>query len=389
MVPISYNLRNLAVRRTTTIATAGGVALVVFVFATVQMLGEGVRRTLLIGGSPDVAIVMRTGADGELGSSVQPAGVALASAQKEVARRPGGAPDVTADLVVVIALDKIGTDGGVSNVLLRGVTEDAYAFYKQVRVVEGRMPKPGTDEVMAGRAIRGRFAGLDLGGTIELRKDRKATVVGIFTAGGSAYESEVWGDLNTFQSAFGRGTLVSSVRVRLSTPEAYEAYKAAIEADRTQELKAWRETEFYEKQGQMSALVLQALGLVIAVFFSVGAMIGAMITMYAAVANRGREIATLRTLGFSKGNILLSFLAEAVILALLGGVVGAIGALAMGFVQFSLINFSNWSEVVIRFHPTPGIVIQSVLFAAVIGVLGGLLPAVRAARTRLLDALRA
>jgi putative ABC transport system permease protein len=388
MVPISYNLRNLAVRRTTTIATAGGVALVVFVFAVVQMLGEGIRRTLLIGGGRDVAIVMRTGSDGELGSTVQPAGVAMAGAQKEVARRPGGAPDVTADLVVVIALDKIGTQGGVSNVLLRGVTENAYAFHKDIKIIAGRMPRPGGDEVMAGRAIRGRFAGVELGGTIELRKGRNATVVGIFSAGGSAYESEVWGDLNTFQSAFGRGTLVSSVRARLTSPEAFEAYKAALEADRVQELKVQRETEYYEKQGQASALLLQALGLVIAVFFSVGAMIGAMITMYAAVANRSREIATLRALGFSKANILLSFLAEAVMLALLGGAVGAVGALAMGFVQFSLLNFSNWSEIVIRFQPTPGIVIQSVVFAAIIGVLGGLLPAVRAARLRLLDALR-
>jgi putative ABC transport system permease protein len=306
-----------------------------------------------------------------------------------VARRSGGAPDATADLVVVVALDKIGTDGGVSNVLLRGVTEDAYQFHKDIQIIEGRAPKPGGDEVAIGKAIRGRFAGVNLGGTIELRKGRNVNVVGVFSAGGSSYESEVWGDLNTFQSAFGRGNLASSVRVRLTSAGAFDSYKQAVEADRVQELKAQRETEFYEKQGQTSALLLQALGLVIAIFFSVGAMIGAMITMYAAVANRGREIATLRALGFSKFNILLSFLLESIALSLLGGVVGAVAALGMGFVQFSMINFANWSEVVIRFRPTPGIVIQAVIFAAFLGVLGGLLPAVRAARLKLLDALRA
>jgi putative ABC transport system permease protein len=388
MVPISYNVRNLAVRRTTTIATAGGVALVVFVFAATQMLSEGIRRTLLIAGSPDVAISIRAGSDAELGSTVQPAGVSLAVSQKEVARTAGGAPDATADLVVVVALDKIGTDGGVSNVLLRGVTEDAYRFHKELRIVEGRAPKPGGDEVIIGRAIRGRFAGVELGGSIELRKGRNAHVVGVFTAGGSSYESEVWGDLGSFQSAFGRGPLVSSVRVRLATQGAFDAYKQAIEADRVQGLKVQRETDFYAKQGQTSALLLQALGLVIAVFFSLGAMIGAMITMYAAVANRGREIATLRALGFSKLSILTSFLLESILLALLGGVIGSLGALAMGFVEFSIINFSNWSEIVIRFRPTVGIIVQAVLFAGVVGIVGGLLPAVRAARLNLLDALR-
>jgi putative ABC transport system permease protein len=389
MVPISYNLRNIAVRRTTTVATAGGVALVVFVFASVLMLGEGIRKTLVSAGSPDVAIVMRAGADAELGSSVLPAGASLATSQKEVARRPGGAPDATADLVVVVALDKIGTDGGVSNVLLRGVTQDAYAFHKDVQIVEGRAPAPGADEAIVGKAIRGRFVGLELGQSIELRKGRSVRVVGVFEAGGSSYESEVWGDLDTFRNAFGRGSLASSVRVRLTSPGAFESYRLAIEADRQQELKAQRETDFLEKQGQSSALLLQALGLVIAIFFSVGAMIGAMITMYAAVANRGREIATLRALGFSKFSILLSFLFESVVLALLGGAVGTVAALGMGFVRFSMINFSNWSEIVIRFSPTPGIIVRAIVFAGVLGVLGGMLPAVRAARLKLLDALRA
>lgn len=387
MVPIAYSVRNLAVRKTTTGATAGGIALVVFVFGTVLMLGEGIRRTLAVSGSPDVSIVMRAGSDSELSSIVEPKNVALVTGQPAVARRSGGAVDASAEMVVVIALDKLGTDG-VSNVLLRGVGDGAFAFHREVSLTEGRLPRPGSDEVVVGRAIRGRFAGLDMGQSFELRKGRPAQVVGVFAAGGSAYESEVWGDLNAFQNAFGRGTMASSVRVRLASPGAFESFKAALESDRQLDLKAQRENEYYEKQGQSAALFLQVLGLVIAVFFSIGAMIGAMITMYAAVANRGREIGTLRALGFSRFSILTAFLLESVFLAVLGGAIGMAGALCMSFVSFSMINYANWSEIVIHFDPTLRIILTALVFSGGMGLLGGLLPAVRASRLRLLDALR-
>jgi putative ABC transport system permease protein len=388
MVPLAYSVRNLAVRRTTTAATAGGIALVVFVFATVLMLGEGMRRTLATSGSPDVAIVMRAGADSELSSIVEPINASLATGQPMIARRPGGAVDASGELVVVIALPKLGTNG-VSNVLLRGVPDGAFQLHRDVKIVEGRAPRPGSDEVIVGKAIRGRFAGLDIGQTFELRKGRTAQVVGAFEANGSANESEVWGDLDAFRNAFGRGTMVSSVRVRLSSPGAFDSYKAAVESDPQLDLKAQRESEYYEKQGQTTAQFFQVLGIIIAVFFSFAAMIGAMITMYGAVANRGREIGTLRALGFSKASILSSFLIESIGLSVIGGALGVVGAMGMMFVRFSMINYANWSEMVIGFDPTVKIVITALIFSLGMGLIGGLLPAVRAARMQLLEALRA
>lgn len=387
MVPIAYSVRNLAVRKTTTAATAGGVALVVFVFASVLMLGEGMRRTMAVSGNPDIAIVMRAGADSELSSNVEPPNVLLATGQPTVARRPGGAVDASNELVVVVALDKLGTNG-VSNVLLRGVPDGAFQLHREVSLIEGRLPRPGGDEVVVGKAIRGRFAGLDIGQSFELRKGRSVRVVGAFEAKGSAYESEVWGDLDAFRNAFGRGSLVSSVRVRLVSAGSFDAYKAAIESDPQLDLKAQRESDYYEKQGQSSALFFRVLGLVIAVFFSIAAMIGAMITMYGAVATRGREIGTLRALGFSKVAILASFLLESVVLAFGGGALGVLAALGMAFVKFSMINYANWSEMVIGFDPTGRIILTALVFSIGMGLLGGLLPAVRAARVRLLDALR-
>ncbi len=387
MVPIAYSVRNLAVRKTTTAATAGGVALVVFVFAAVLMLGEGMRRTLAVSGSPGIAIVMRAGADSELSSIVGPANAALVTGQPTVARRPGGAVDASGELVLVIALQKLGTNG-TSNVLLRGVTDGALLLHQDVKVIEGRQPRPGSDEVIVGKAIRGRFTGLDLGQSIELRKSRLAPVVGVFEAKGSANESEVWGDLDAFRNAFGRGTMVSSVRVRLASTDAFGTFKAGIESDPQLDLKAQRESDYYEKQGQSTSAFIKVLGLVIAIFFSIAAMIGAMITMYGAVANRGREIGTLRALGFSKLSILTSFLLESVVLALIGGALGVLGAMAMAFVKFSMINYANWSELVIGFDPTVRIIFTALIFSAGMGLIGGLLPALRAARLPLLDALR-
>jgi len=388
MVPIAYSVRNLAVRKTTTAATAGGVALVVFVFACVLMLGESMRHALARSGSPDIAIVMRAGADSELSSIVSPVNMTLATGQPMIARRPGGAVDASGELVVVIALNKTGTNGGVSNVLLRGVPDGALLLHKDVRLIEGQLPRPGSDEVIVGKAIRGRFAGLEIGETIELRKGRSAKVVGAFEAGGSAYESEVWGDLDSFRNAFGRGTMVSSVRVRLSSAGAFDSFKAALESDQQVDLKAQRESEYYEKQGQSTSAFIQVLGIVIAVFFSIAAMIGAMITMYGAVANRGREIGTLRALGFSKLAILSSFLLESVVLAVVGGALGVVGAMGMSFVKFSMINYANWSELVIGFDPTVSLTITALIFSVGMGLLGGFLPALRAARLPLLDALR-
>ncbi len=389
MVPIAYNFRNLVVRKATTIATAGGLALVVFVFASASMLGEGIRRTLGRSAQPDVAVILRKGADAELSSSIDEEAVSLLKSKPEVARTGQGQPIGVGELLVVIILPKIGTEGGVSNVQVRGVPDDVFEFRKDARIVEGRPARPGTDEVVIGKGIRGRFEGLEMGRTFELRKNRPVTVVGVFEDGASSHESEVWADLHKVRAAFGRGGIVSAVRVRLTSPDRFDAYEQSIEQDRQLGLDVMRETTYYEKQSEALSLFVTGLGTVIAFFFAIGAMIGAMITMHASVAHRRREIGTLRALGFSRASILFSFLVESTLLALAGGAVGAAASLLMGFVRFSTMNFSSWSEIVFTFDPTPGTIVGSLIFAGVMGIVGGFLPALKAARLSPVQAMRA
>ncbi len=387
MIPIAYNLRNLAVRKSTTIAAAGGLGLVVFVFASVLMLSNGIERTLGRAARPDVALVMRKGSDAELSSGVEEVQVGLVLAGKEVAKQPNGQPDGVGEISIVILLDKLGTDG-FSNVQIRGVPDNVMTFRPTVHIIEGRPPQPGTDEAIVGKAIAGRFKGLEIGQTFELRKNRPAKVVGIFADGGSSFESEVWADLQNVRSAFGREGLVSSVRVRLQSESKFDAFRTSIEQDPQLGLMVMRESEYYEKQSEGTSLFIKAMGIIIAVFFSFGAMIGAMITMHASVANRQKEIGTLRALGFSRLSILGCFLLESVALALIGGVLGTIASLMMGFVRFSTMNFASGSEIVFTFEPTPEILISSVLAAAIMGLAGGFFPAIRAARMNPIQAMR-
>ncbi|MEY4510655.1 MAG: hypothetical protein RLZZ450_2777 [Pseudomonadota bacterium] len=387
MVPVSYNLRSLTVRKTTTAATALGIGLVVFVFAAVLMLSEGIKKTLASSGRPDVAIIIRKGSDAELSSAVDTPSVGLILASKEVARRKDGKSDGVGELAVVLMLDKLGTDG-MSNAALRGVPEDVFEFRPEAKLIAGRKAKPGSDECIIGRAIRGRFKGLELGQSFELRKNRPLKVVGVFESGGSSFESEIWADVDSVRSAFGRDGIVSSVRAHLTDASLLTSFKTSIESNRQLGLEVQRESEYYEKQSEGSSLFITTLGTIVAFFFAVGAMIGAMITMYSAVANRKREIGTLRALGFGKTAIMTSFLLESLFLALIGGALGAAGSLAMGFVEFSMVNFQSWSEMVFRFEPTPQIIIGSLCFATAMGFLGGLFPAVRAARMPLIKALK-
>lgn len=387
MIPIAYNLRNLAVRKSTTIAAAGGLGLVVFVFASVLMLSNGIERTLGRAARPDVALVMRKGSDAELSSGVEEVQVGLVLAGKEVAKQPNGQPDGVGEISVVILMDKLGTDG-FSNVQIRGVPDNVMTFRPSVHLIEGRPPQPGTDEAIVGKAIAGRFKGLTIGQSFELRKNRPAKVVGIFADGGSSYESEVWADLQNVRSAFGREGIVSSVRVRLQSESKFDAFRTSIEQDPQLGLMVMRESEYYEKQSEGTSLFIKAMGIIIAVFFSFGAMIGAMITMHASVANRQKEIGTLRALGFSRLSILTCFLLESVALALIGGLLGTAASLLMGFVRFSTMNFASWSEIVFTFEPTPKILISSVIAAAIMGLVGGFFPAIRAARMNPIQAMR-
>ncbi len=388
MVPIRYNIRSLVVRKTTTLATALGIALVVFVLASSLMLAAGIKKTLGSAGRADVAIALRTGSDAELGSVVEESSVPLILAAPGVAHDERGQPIGSAEVVVVAAMEKLGTTG-VTNVLIRGIPDDVMRFRPETRIVAGRPARAGSDEVIVGARIRGRIKGLDIGQTFDLKKNRPATVVGVFEADGSSYESEVWVDREALRQAYHREGIVSSVRVRLESPTKFDGFRAGVENDKRLGLQALRETTFYEKQSEGVAIFVGALGTIVSVFFAVGAMIGAMITMYAAVANRQREIGMLRAIGFSRGSILGSFVFESVMLAAAGGALGACAALGMGFVRFSMVNFASWSEIVFSFEPTPFVIGTALLAAALMGLLGGLFPAVRAARTSPLKAIRA
>jgi putative ABC transport system permease protein len=386
MIPLKYNVRNLVVRRRTTMAAGFGLALVVFVFAFAAMAVAGLKKTLGRNASPDVAIVLRKGSDAELTSGIEDKHVSLVVAQ---AAQVGASkkPSAIAEVLIVILLDKIGTDG-VSNVTVRGVTEDVLAFRPTAKVVDGRAPTPGTDEVMVGSSIRGRFKGLDLGKSFELKKNRPVKVVGIFADEGSSFESEVWADIHTVRQAFGREGYVSSVRARLDSPSKFDGFKALVEQNKQLGLVVMREADFFEKQSEATSFILTLLGVMIAFFFAIGAMIGATITMNAQVAGRVREIGTLRALGFSRGSILFSFLLESTALSLAGGLVGAASALPLRALKITMLNMGTWAEIAFSFEPTAQILLGSLALATFMGIVGGFLPAVRAARISPIEAMR-
>lgn len=385
MVPLRYNVRSLLVRKVTTVATAVGIALVVFVFAAAQMLGEGAERAMLSSGRDDNVIILRKGADAELSSG-------LGNDYKKLGDRPeiaqvGGAGAI-GEVVIVITAELADGSGGLSNVLVRGTPAEGVAFRPEVKLVSGRMPKPGTNEAIVGQAISGRFKDLGPGQRLELRRNRPLEIVGEFAAAGSSYESEVWGDLDVIRKYLGRESGVSSVRVRLTDPSKFDAYRAAVEGDKSFSVKAMRERDYYQKQAEGTSKFLTIMGMFIAILFSLAAMLGAAITMNGAVANRTKEIGTLRALGFSRRSILVSFVFEAMVLAVSGGAIGLGFVMLLSLVSFPVMNFQTFSEIVISFQATPGIIIGALIFSAVMGLVGGLIPAIRAALVSPVEAMR-
>ena len=388
MIPLSYNVRSLLVRKTTTVATALGVGLVVFVLAAAFMLGTGITKTMVGAGRRDNAIVLRKGSDTEMASSLEVNTLSMIAGAPGVKRSASGTSLVSGEIVLVIAQEKLGTGGQVANVLVRGVPAVALEVRPEVHVVAGRPPRPGTDEVMIGQGLRGKYQGMDLEQSFELKKNRPVKVVGVFESGGSSFESEVWADVDTARSSFGREGLVSSATVRLESPSKFDAFKATMESDKRLGLETLTETGYYEKQSSMTSLFIKITGAIIVFFISLGAMVGALITMQAAVSQRQREIGTLRALGFSRVSILTSFLLESTVLALGGGVLGVLAALCMTFVKLSMMNFATWQEVSFSFDPNPQVLVVSLLFGALMGVIGGFFPALRAARVSPIEAMR-
>jgi putative ABC transport system permease protein len=388
MIPISYNVRSLLVRKATTFATGFGIALVVFVLASAFMLGLGIQKTMVGAGRIDNAIVLRKGSDTEMASTIEMKALGIIAAAPGVKRNAAGRSLASPEVVIVLAQDKLGVAGQVSNVLLRGVPEVAVEVRPEVRVVDGHPPKAGTNEVMIGKGLVGRFRGMQIGESFDLKKNRPVKVVGIFEAGGSSFESEIWADLDQVRSAFGREGIASSVTVQLDSPTKFDAFKATMESDKQLGLEALTEVAYYEKQSNGTAMFIKIMGVIIVFFLALGGMIGALITMQAAVSQRKREIGTLRALGFSQGSILMSFLMESAVLALAGGVVGVLAALALSSVKISMMNFATWQEVVFSFDPDPTLLVGAVFAGGFMGVLGGFFPALKAARVSPVEAMR-
>jgi putative ABC transport system permease protein len=385
-VPVYYVARNLWTRRLTTSLTAGGMALVVFVFAVVLMLDEGLKRTLVTTGEFDNVVITRRGSETEIQSIIPREQAPIVEAHAAVALGRDGAPLASREVVVLISLNKRGSDKP-SNITIRGVSPRAPVLRPQVKIVEGRMFEAGKSEIIAGSGITRRFAGAGVGERLRFGQ-REWTVVGLFDAGNSGFDSEIWGDSEQLAQAF-RRIIFSAVVVRLADSRRFDEFKRDIESDPRLQLEAKREQVYYAEQSKGLSTFISILGLTLSVIFSIGAMIGAMITMYASVANRVAEIGTLRALGFRRRAILAAFLMESMLLGLAGGAVGLFFASFMQLVTFSTMNFQSFSELAFGFTLNGAIVAKSVAFAAVMGLVGGVLPAARAARMKIVDSLRA
>jgi putative ABC transport system permease protein len=385
-LPLRYIARNLWARRLTTLLTASGLALVVFVFATVLMLDEGLRTTMVTTGQYDNVMLTRRSSETEIQSIIPRAHATVATSHPAVALGADGQPLVSKETVVLISLRKRNSEKP-SNVVIRGVGLLAPVMRPQVKLTSGRMFRPGSSEIIAGASIARRFVGAGIGEQIRFGQ-REWTVVGLFDAGNSGFDSEIWGDADQLMQAF-RRPMYSSVVAKLSDTNRFDEYKKDIETDPRLTLEAKREQVFYSDQSKALSTFISILGLTLSVIFSIGAMIGAMITMYASVANRVGEIGTLRALGFQRTSILTAFLTESLLLSVAGGAVGLAFASLMQFMSFSTTNFQSFSELAFGFTLNTAIVVKSLVFSLVMGFVGGFLPAVRAARMKIVDSLRA
>jgi putative ABC transport system permease protein len=388
-VPFSYSLRNLWKRRLTTVLTISGMALVVFVFAAVLMMAEGLQKTLVETGSHDNVVVVRKGSTSEVMSGIERIQTSIVEMLPQIAVGQDGRRLFAKEVVVLITLQKQGEEkkSSHSNVVVRGVQEASLPLRPQVKLVAGRLFRMGSSEVIVGNSIAKGFKGVGLQGTLHWGM-RNWTVVGIYDAGNTGFSSEIWGDVDQIMQAF-RRPVYSSVIFRLQDPDALPVVKSAIETDPRLTLEAKRETKYYLDQSEMMAKFLRILGLSLTIIFSIGAIIGAMITMYSAVANRIGEIGTMRALGYRRRSILAAFLMESLVLGFLGGASGLFFASFMQFITVSTVNFQTFSELAFKFTLTGQIILQAMAFSLVMGFIGGVLPAFRASRMRIVEALRA
>jgi ABC-type antimicrobial peptide transport system permease subunit len=384
-IPVSYSLRNLLTRRLTTFLTAAGMALVVFVFASILMLSAGLEKTLIDTGSYDNVIVTRKAANSEVQSGVERSQATIVESIPNIATGEGGDLLLAKELVVLISLPKRDS-AKPANVVIRGISSASMALRPQVRLKAGRLPRPGSAEIMAGSSIAKRFKGGGVGESLRFGM-RDWVVVGIFDAGATGFSSEIWGDATQLMQAFHR-PVYSSITFKLANRNEFPAVQFRLDNDPRLTLDVRRETQYYRDQSEVMAKFLHILGFSLTIIFSLGAVIGAMITMYAAVANRVGEIGTLRALGFQRVSIMAAFLLEALLLGVIGGVTGLICASFMQLITISTMNWQTFSELAFSFTLTIDIVCKSLIFSVMMGFVGGVIPAIRASRLKIVDALR-
>ena len=385
-LPLSYNVRSVRSRWRLTLLAVLGIALVVAVFTVLLAMSEGFATALRSTGRTDNAMIVLRGSNSELGSQVRLDHRKMILDNDLLFRRPDGQALASWEWVVILALPR-KSDGRRTNVTLRAVPPQAFEVRGGIRVTAGRRFTPGLDEVIVGRRIMDRVGGLELNGRLKYQHKR-LVIVGVFESDGAAFESEVWGDFDTLGALFERGVGSNSLVVRMKDPAQIPALDRWIRAQPGMPLRALSERKYYEDQAGPVAKVLKGLAAIVALVMGIGAVFGAMNTMYAIVAARTREIGTLRALGFSRVTVLLSFMLESAFLAIVGGVLGCLLAFPMHGFSTGTSNIQTFAEIAFAFRITPGIVAASLVFAGVMGVAGGLLPALRAARRPIAGALR-
>jgi putative ABC transport system permease protein len=385
-IPLSYNLNSLRVRWTSTVVAVLGIAGTVGVFVAMLSMAKGFKTTLVSSGSPRIAIVLRGGATSEMESAINLDQVHIIEDEPGVARDASG-PLVSPEVVVIanFPLKATGTD---ANVQVRGVSPKALEVRDSAKIVSGRFFQPGLNELVVGRNVPGTYSGFELGSKVRFGGG-EWTVVGVFDSGGSAFDSEIWCDSTVLDDVYKRPpNIFQSVTARLTKPEAFTGFKDALTSDPRVTLQASRELDYYEKQSQAITRLIQVLGTMVALVMGVGAVLGALNTMYSAVAERSREIATMRALGFGTGSVVTSFVFESLCIALVGGLLGCICILPLNGLTTGTMNWQTFSHLAFAFRVTPALLAGGLIFALFMGLLGGVPPAVRAARARIAVALR-
>jgi ABC-type lipoprotein release transport system permease subunit len=385
-IPVTYNVRSVLQRPVSTALTALGVGLVVAVFIGTLALANGFRAALARTGSDGNVLVLRRGADSELSSGLPREAASIISASPHVATGGDGRPLLSPEVYVLIPLPRQGDTTALANVVVRGVSERVWDVRANVAVIAGHRPQSGRPEVCIGKRLVDRFPNTGLGESLRIA-GRDWTVVCHFAAGGSAFESEIWGENEQLMPVF-RGQVFQSVTFRLHDPAAFAEAKRALEDDKRVTVDVHRESEFYVQQSQLLGRILRILAGLITSIMAVGAVFGAVNTMYAAVASRGPEIAVLLTLGFHPRSVLASFLVESAIIAAAGGALGCLLALPINGIVTSTTNWASFSEIAFSFRVTPALLLAGLTFGVVMGVVGGFFPARRAAKLPVVQALR-